>query len=113
MAFEIENGILKKCTLENGMTKVVIPKEVTAIAPKAFLDCSELTEVELNEGLLEIGEWAFGYTAIETVKFPNSLEKIGEKAMEHIIKRIKEPMWNETYKWDIKIQERDSVKNYK
>ena len=43
----------------------------------------------------------------------NPFEKIGEKAMEYIIKRIKEPMWNETYKWEIEIKERDSVKNYK
>lgn len=80
MAFEIENGILKEYTSEEGATKVVIPKEVTGIAPKAFWNCKELTEVELNEGLLEIGEYAFAYTAIEKVKLPDSIEKIGEEA---------------------------------
>lgn len=42
----------------------------------------------------------------------NPFEKIGEKAAENIITMIKDPIWNETYKSDIEIIERDSVKNY-
>lgn len=41
------------------VSKVILPKTVTAITPYAFNNCRNLKEVVLNEGLTHIGEYAF------------------------------------------------------
>ena len=40
MAFQIENGVLKKYTEEPGVTEVVIPDGVTEIGSSAFYGCT-------------------------------------------------------------------------
>lgn len=81
MGFLIENGVLKKYTMEKGIDEIVIPDEVTAIAPKvfnkrglvsvtvpksvteipedAFRDCEKLKSVFLHDGIKRIGANAF------------------------------------------------------
>ena len=41
------------------VVRVRVHPSVTDISEKAFMNCHKLKEVELSEGLLEIGEWAF------------------------------------------------------
>ena len=45
MAFEIENGILKKYVEELGVKVAIIPKGVTVIQEKTFLNCSQLINI--------------------------------------------------------------------
>ena len=47
MAFEIENGVLKKCILENGETEVIIPEGVTEVYYSAFKDCKGIQTLSL------------------------------------------------------------------
>lgn len=56
------------------ITKVVIPSSVTVIQRGAFQGCTKLTEVELNEGLLELGNAAFSGTALGSIILPESLK---------------------------------------
>jgi len=60
------------------LTKISVSAEV--IGNKAFQSCSDLVSVTLEEGVKEIGEYAFQASGITTVKLPASLEKIGSSA---------------------------------
>ena len=44
---------------------------------------------------------------------PHPMERLGERAAENLLKMIKEPSFDATYEFDIKIIERDSVKTLK
>ena len=55
--FIIENGVLKKYVGPGG--DVVIPEGVTVIGYCAFEDATNLTSVEIGEGVEEIGGKAF------------------------------------------------------
>ncbi|MGN1113260.1 MAG: leucine-rich repeat protein [Acutalibacteraceae bacterium] len=59
------------------LTKVVIPGTVKTIGEMAFADCANLTEVVFKEGIKEIGSSAFYMTGLESVKLPDSIEKMG------------------------------------
>lgn len=67
------------------LTKIKIPSNIKVISNAAFRQCS-LKEVIIPEGVEEIGNDAFrdkadqAYTPIETVSFPSTLKKIGERA---------------------------------
>jgi hypothetical protein len=41
--------------------RVLVDPSVTSIPAEAFQPCKKLAEVELCEGLVEIGELSFGY----------------------------------------------------
>ena len=59
------------------LTKVVIPGTVKTIGEMAFVECSNLSEVVFKEGIKEIGSYAFDMTGLESVKLPDSIEKMG------------------------------------
>lgn len=56
MAFEIENGVLKKYIEEYGVTEVVIPDTVTSIGDNAFSGCKGLTSVAIPDSVTSIGD---------------------------------------------------------
>ena len=57
--------------------KVILPQTIEKIELFAFRDCSNLKEVEFNEGLKVIGDSAFWGCPIETLNnLPESLEQI-------------------------------------
>lgn len=81
--FEIENGMLKKYVGQGG--KVVVPKSVTVIGPKAFShDWSirdKITEVVFEGNITEIGEEAFrGCHNMQCINLPGTVRKIGKSA---------------------------------
>ncbi len=54
---------------------------VTKIEDKAFKDCSSIDAVTLNDGLIEIGEYAFSGASLSEISLsPSTLEVIGEYA---------------------------------
>jgi hypothetical protein len=64
------------------VVRVRVDPSVTSIPAHAFSRRNKLVEVELNEGLVEIGEESFGYcdNSITTVNIPNSLRRINNFA---------------------------------
>lgn len=58
-------------------------REVTGIAADAFKSINTIESVEIPEGILYVGDYAFyGCTALESVELPASLETIGKGAFE-------------------------------
>lgn len=61
-----------------------LPKTTETIAGYAFSGASKLTEVTLNDGLIEIGRYAFSdCESLQTPVFPEGLERISENAFEN------------------------------
>ncbi len=61
-----------------GITSFTAPSSLKRIEEKAFFNCSKLTEIELNEGLLFIGDNAFTGTALKQLRLPASIDHIGK-----------------------------------
>ncbi len=70
--------------LENAPIKrITLPSSMRVIGERVFDSCTNLTEVNLNDGLEEIGFWAFyGCTALENLDLPSSLRSIKHYAFE-------------------------------
>ena len=64
---------------------VIFGKDVSVIYYGAFEGCTELTNVTLNEGLLEIGQYAFRNTNIEKLRLPSTLRSIDVQAFPKLI----------------------------
>lgn len=58
------------------LQSVVIPGNVTDIGTNAFHNCSRLSSVTLNSGLLSIGEFGFSGCALTEITLPNTLKDI-------------------------------------
>lgn len=63
------------------LTDIKIPSEVMYIPSAAFAGCSNLQNVVLNEGLLEIGQGAFAGTAVRSIVIPTTVTNIGYCAL--------------------------------
>ena len=61
MGFQIEDGVLKKYTEEDGVTEVVIPDGVTSIGDWAFAYCERLSSITIPDSVTNIGDMAFEY----------------------------------------------------
>ena len=64
------------------VVRVRIDSSVNLISHRAFLKRNKLTEVELSEGLVEIGRGSFAgcYHSIAKINIPNSLRRINDYA---------------------------------
>lgn len=61
------------------ITKVTLPSTITVIDSVAFLKCSNLETVELQEGLISIGEFAFSQcTKLSKIALPDTVTSIGQ-----------------------------------
>ncbi len=81
MAFEIENGVLKRYIEEEGVTEVVIPDGVTKIEHDAFSCCETLKHITIPDSVITIGSGAFAYCASLTdIHIPNSVKSLGSAA---------------------------------
>lgn len=68
----IENSAFEGCMRLKG---IVIPDSVTSVETDAFAYCVNLKEATLSKNLSVLGHSAFGYTAIESIEIPKSLDK--------------------------------------
>ena len=59
---------------------LIIPLSVKKIDGAAFRGCKQLEEVELCEGIEEIGSYAFSGSGIKAVKIPSSIKWLAESA---------------------------------
>ena len=66
------------------VTHVRVDPSVTVIAEQAFQERQNLEVVELPEGLIRIGEYAFkGCKSLKRINIPSTVKKIGERAFIH------------------------------
>jgi hypothetical protein len=61
----------------------VVPPTVREIKEEAFLQCTQLSLVILQNGLEVIGSCAFLGTSIKSIKIPTSVTEIWDDAFEH------------------------------
>ena len=81
MAFEIENGVLKKYIPEEGESRIIIPDEVIEIGASVFKYRDTLTEVIFPKGLRTIGAEAFSCCrGLTSIVIPKAVKTIGEEA---------------------------------
>ncbi len=70
-------GIGYRAFYENKtIEKVIIPSSIESIANFAFQNCSNLTEIEFNEGLTFIGDSSFWGCSMTTLNLPTTLKTI-------------------------------------
>ncbi|MCM1368543.1 MAG: leucine-rich repeat domain-containing protein [Roseburia sp.] len=62
--------------------KLTVPSSVTKIMPYAFYKYKIITELELSDGVTEIGDYAFYETALRTAELPDGLETIRAHAFQ-------------------------------
>ena len=71
---------------------VVIQEGVTSIADEMFMDCVNLTSVEIPETVTSIGTRAFRFSGLETVYLHDGITYIGTSAFEYTkLKSVKIP----------------------
>ena len=75
-----DSSFREKKTLE----KVSLPTTVKDIETYSFYYCSALSELDLNEGLENIGSNAFAYTALKNIHIPSTVKTLGPSAFERI-----------------------------
>ena len=70
------------------VVRVQVDHSVTSIPARAFHQRKRLAEVELCEGLVEIGEWSFGLCdhSITKINTPPSLRRINDRAFFHSLR---------------------------
>lgn len=73
----ISTGAFDSC---RALETITIPDSVTDIG--SFEYCDSLAEIKLPEGLKEIPDYAFRGCALESIRFPQNLEKIGRCAFD-------------------------------
>ena len=64
------------------LTSVSLPEVCAKLDKEAFRECTSLAEIELNQGLLTIGDNALRETAISTLVLPESVTEVGKKVAE-------------------------------
>jgi hypothetical protein len=69
-------------SIPHDVVRVRVDPSVTSIPAHAFNGLKKLAEVELCEGLVEIGEWSFGWCdhSITKINTPYSLRRICDDA---------------------------------
>ena len=65
----------------SGLTSVTIPNSVTSIGGSVFSNCSGLTSITIGSGVTSIGSSAFyGCSGLTSITIPNSVTTIGDNA---------------------------------
>ena len=58
-------------------TQAKIASTVKEIGENAFLDCKKITELEIPDGVITIGDWAFARSSLVNITLPDSVTAIG------------------------------------
>lgn len=70
--------IEKQAFLASKIKSIVFPESITSVEMEAFLYCTLLSSLSLNEGLTTIGDYAFQTCySLQNVVFPESLQRLG------------------------------------
>lgn len=79
---EINLAVLpNKCFAENkNIQNIILPKTLTEIGGRMFLNCIKLKEIIIPQKVISIGELAFQGTAITNIVIPSSVKSIGRQA---------------------------------
>lgn len=87
--YKVENNLLysvdgsELVLVPFGAKDVKISSQIKRIGNGAFYGIHTLTEIELPEGLKEIGDYAFSYTGLKSVKIPASITSLGVGAFSY------------------------------
>ena len=74
---------LLKCPQARKESTLSLPDTVVTISDEAIKNYKNLKTIELNEGLKEIGKFAFSCCVnLESITFPDSMDTIGEAAFQ-------------------------------
>lgn len=77
----LEDETLVSC---DNMTKVILPKYITAIGNNAFEGCSKLGSIIIPSGVTSLGNYAFNNcTDLSRIVIPSSVTTIGEYAFQN------------------------------
>lgn len=69
---------------ETGTYTITVDCDITGIKDEAFKERDDLSEIELSENIVSIGEYVFSKcTALHTVKLPDNLTTIGPAAFHY------------------------------
>lgn len=96
----IDNRAFLNCTQ---LRNINIPKTVEAIGDYAFCDCKKLRTMELPETLVTIGDFCFAGSGIESVNISSSVKTVGKGAFSNsniemiIIPESVESLGDETF----------------
>ncbi len=75
-----DSSLLSSSKIKEQLTKITLLNEAS-IPDNAFRDMNVLIEVNLNEGITSVGDYAFAYCYnLKNIELPNSLESIGSMA---------------------------------
>ncbi len=81
----IPEGTFWKCDIAT----IDLPKNLTAIGPAAFANCTTMTEITIPAGVTEIGEQAFsGSTKLKNITFAGNAPAIGEACFQHVTAKV-------------------------
>jgi len=75
IVFTAENRLVVGCAA------TIIPTTITEIGQQAFMNCKEISIIELPEGIVEIGNEAFeGCSGLNELELPASMQLVGNRA---------------------------------
>ena len=77
-----------RCFAHSGLEELVLPESVKEVGARAFHKCESLRRAQLNEGLRRLGAkqivgdreyegHVFAESALESVKLPSTLDRVG------------------------------------
>jgi hypothetical protein len=69
-----------------GITTLTLGDGITSIGESAFRECSSLSEVKIPKKVIELGDYCFANTALESISIPASVTRIGSYAFDDCTK---------------------------
>lgn len=69
-------GIGSRAFRGKNVGKICFPATIRYISEKAFIGCDKLKEVDLPDGLENLGEYCFSLTGLEQITIPSRITKI-------------------------------------
>ena len=78
------HAIERNAFTRSGLVEFAAPSSLHTIAARAFYECGALEHVELNEGLVSIGDAAFeSCKKVVQIRIPSTVEELGPAASHH------------------------------